>query len=157
MEAVNNFIFLRCKNDEEKFLNEFLKDIRKEEREEILILTNDIYKELNESIKNSTIAIKVLSKDNKPLCIYGTRKIKGIEGNLIWCVGTNEIMKYKKSFVKISKHILEKWKKQYGILYNCISVENKKSFIWLKMLGAEFSEPFLVANNKYFRRFILKG
>lgn len=156
MAVVNNFNFLRCKKHEESFLNEFLKDIRKADIEEISAFTNDIRKELEESIQNSNVAIKVLSKDNKPLCIYGVTKIKGIEGHMIWCVGTNEMMKYKKSFVKMSKHILGNWKKQYGTMYNCVSVDNKKAIAWLKYLGANFSEPFPIGGTgKNFMNFVL--
>ena len=156
MAVVNNFNFLRCKKHEESFLNEFLKDIRKADIEEISAFTNDIRKELEESIQNSNVAIKVLSKDNKPLCIYGVTKIKGIEGHMIWCVGTNEMMKYKKSFVKMSKHILGNWKKQYGTMYNCVSVDNKKAIAWLKYLGANFSKPFPISGTgKNFMNFVL--
>lgn len=156
MAVVNNFNFFRCKKHEESFLNEFLKDIRKADIEEISAFTNDIRKELEESIQNSNVAIKVLSKDNKPLCIYGVTKIKGIEGHMIWCVGTNEMMKYKKSFVKMSKHILGNWKKQYGTMYNCVSVDNKKAIAWLKYLGANFSEPFPISGTgKNFMNFVL--
>lgn len=156
MAVVNKFNFLRCKKNEEKFLNEFLKDMRKADIEEISALRNDIHKELEESLMNSSVAIKVLSPDDKPLCIYGVTEIKGVEGYLIWCVGTNELMKYKKSFVKMSKHILGNWKKQYGIMYNCVSVDNKKAIAWLKYLGATFSEPFPVGeDDKYFMKFVL--
>lgn len=144
-----DYVIKQCKKDETEFIKQFMQDIRKADLDELLSLTgNNPEREIIESVSNSIKAYKGTSADNKPLVLYGITKVQNVAGFMIWCVGTNELARYEKSFIKVSHAILKTWLKKYKRLYNFTSVKNKKSIKWLRWLGATFSEPFSAGEKK---------
>lgn len=153
-----DFTIKKCSKDETDFIERFLPDIRPADYDELISLTGDnIKQEIIESVNYSLHAYKVESCDNKPLALYGITKVEKVDGFMIWCIGTNELKKYEKSFTKLSRNILKIWLKKYKRLYNFVSIENEKSINWLKWLGAKFQKPFAAGvKNKEFIYFILE-
>lgn len=154
-----NLIIKKCTDNETDFINEFASDIRQADYNELTSLVgNDIKKELAESIANSMYSYKAMNEKNKPIALYGITKVQGVNGYLIWCVGTNEFKNYEKTFVKLSRQIIKIWLKKYKLLYNFVSIKNRASRKWLEWLGAEFEHPFTAGiKNEKFIYFILKG
>lgn len=145
-----------CKKFDEDFTDEFIKNIRLADYEEITSFTNDVKQELKESIENSLMAYIVQGESGEPLAMFGITHIEDMEGFMIWCVGTNYLIKYRREFIIMSRCIIETWRKKYRLLYNCVSAENKQAITWLKHLNAVFSEKFTIGKrNKKFMKFVI--
>jgi hypothetical protein len=56
---------------------------------------------------------------------------------------------YRKSFVKESKAIIDRWVELYGCLENTVACFNKRAIRWLKWVGAEFDEPYKIGTTDY--------
>ena len=82
-------------------------------------------------------------KDGKLIACWGLQILMGQKKNtfIIWALGTDELNKYRKSFVKESSAIINRWVELYGELTNTVACFNKRAIAWLKWQGAEFSEP----------------
>jgi hypothetical protein len=52
-------------------------------------------------------------------------------------VGTDELYKYLREFLSVSKTIINHWLDKYGTLYNFIDVRNVTHIEWLSWLGFE--------------------
>ena len=57
---------------------------------------------------------------------------------LPWLLGSDEIIKVQKSFLKESKIWVDKITKEYDLLYNYVHIGNRVSIKWLKYLGFTF-------------------
>jgi hypothetical protein len=68
---------------------------------------------------------------------------------IIWALGTDEMNHYRKSFVKESKAIIDRWVELYGCLENTVACFNKRAIRWLKWVGAEFDEPYKIGKTDY--------
>lgn len=94
----------------------------------------------------------------KPVCIFGVSKENYAGGRIIWCLGTDGIDECKKSFVKESRRILAEWTAEYGMLFNFVSVKNKRAIAWLKRMGAVFHDARPInANGDKFMMFTIGG
>lgn len=80
-------------------------------------------------------------EDDRPFLICGTRQDES--GGLVWAMGTNDILKYKRDFIAISTVWLEKCHEQYEELHNSVHSKNTEHIKWLKWLGFEFGKPFM--------------
>lgn len=106
----------------------------------------DYLQAIEKSMDNAEVVFVV--KGDKPLCVFGL----GEESNgirVVWLLASEGIEKYKREFIEYSYPILKFWFKEYGPMFNYISVENINSIRWLKWLGANFSEPFLIGGQGF--------
>ena len=58
---------------------------------------------------------------------------------IIWVLGTDDMKKIAKTFLKTSRSYIDHMLEFYPYLFNYIDVRNKESLLWLKYCGAEFS------------------
>nr|BDD44392.1 hypothetical protein 8 [Deltaproteobacteria bacterium] len=65
-----------------------------------------------------------------------------------WFLASDEIQKYKKTFTREARKIIERWLEEYFELRNFVSVENVLSTKWLKSLGFTFGEPSTLHDGK---------
>lgn len=91
-----------------------------------------------------------------PVLIYGIYSVNHEWGNVIWCIGTDDIKKCTRDFIVKSKEQIDKWKKEYGSMWNYVLTENTKSIKWLTHMGASWGEPLVVNGNEWVF-FQLKG
>lgn len=146
---MDKFKITKCGKDEDKFIKEFVSDLREADKKEMATFVDNPLLEITESVNASFEAYKVETVGSKPLALFGVTAVPEQKGYLIWCVGTDELRKYRKSFVKISKNVLKKWLTEYKLLFNFVSLENKNAVDWLKWLGAKFEKPFKIKNKDY--------
>jgi len=61
-----------------------------------------------------------------------------------WLVGTDEVQKYSKAFLRHSLGVVELWKKQYPFMRNYVDVRNTFSIRWLQWLkfSVYYPEPY---------------
>ena len=131
-------------------LENFLLNIRKSDKEELIYFFGKNYKDkfIDIVLKNIN-STSMLSYMGIPSCIGGT--YKDVLGTQVWLLCSN---KFDKKF--LFKYLLKKvneLKKENRILYNYIFKSNFKAVKWLSKLGFKFSDT--PDNNVKF--FILEG
>lgn len=91
----------------------------------------------------SPVYVARAADTGKLIACWGLQILMGKEKNtfIIWALGTDELNKYRKSFVKESSAIINRWVELYGELTNTVACFNKRAIAWLKWQGAEFSKP----------------
>jgi len=78
----------------------------------------------------------------------------GHEGFYIWMLGTNDVKKYRRIFIKHSRAWVWGFVGIYEKVYNYVHTENKLAMRWLRWCGAEFEEPILI-NDQPFSKFTI--
>lgn len=58
-----------------------------------------------------------------------------------WLLGSDEVLKVRKSFIKESNKYLDLMLSEFDILVNLVDTRNTLSIRWLKWLGFEFKDP----------------
>lgn len=86
-----------------------------------------------------------------PLGVYGVCPIQD-GGALVWLLGTDEITKHGRDFLRSSQKARDKYLTYYKYLTNAVHVKNKASIRWLTHLGAEWGET-TVANGVPLKHF----
>lgn len=100
----------------------------------------DTFKSLQTSVDASDIVRVGCGDGETPGVIWGA--IRAHENGLvIWALGTNDIVKYRKTFMKESKEQLREFfeiSPDIENLYNYTYTGNRLHHLWLKHCGAEF-------------------
>lgn len=131
-----------CEKDKhEEYIKEIAANMRKADIFELeAIGYKDRAQAIRDGIDGSEITM-FFGHREKPVCVFGIAKEETAGGRIIWCLGTDGIDECKKSFVLRSREVLKRWTEEYGMLYNFVSVKNKRAIAWLKRMGAVFHEP----------------
>lgn len=80
--------------------------------------------------------------DDVPVCIFGAICYdRSHTTGVPWFLATDEILKYQKTFLSMSRPYLQRMQAAYSRLENWVDVNNTSSIKWLKWLGAEFFGP----------------
>ena len=95
-----------------------------------------------------------LAPDGTPVCMFGS-------GNTafpyIWLLGTDEVRKYQKPFIKGSKTISQYLIQKHGSGANYVHEDNTQSIRWLKFCGASFLQKVTINNNPFVEFIIIKN
>lgn len=88
--------------------------------------------------------------DDLPLCVFGCCSDSLLSNSGIpWLLGTDEMMKYRKSVTAktrlVLKHFLERW----DYLSNCADARNRSTLRWLKTVGFKIGKPFILKHTGY--------
>lgn len=96
---------------------------------------------LLEGFNNSTLCLAVEYKRN-PIGMFGVvpQTILGRKA-AIWLLGSPEIEKIQRAFLKQSRRFINLMLDYYPFLQNWVDAENLKSIQWLKWLKADIEEP----------------
>lgn len=99
------------------------------------------YEALVHSFRVSPACFTVVYK-NEVVAMFGVTADKRMNGLAsIWFLSTDDIVKMKKTWLKLSKSTIQSMLITFPILYNFVQVGNEASIKWLKWLGAEFGDP----------------
>lgn len=138
---------IRTFKNQEYVIKEIAENMRRIDAFELnAIGCADIEDGIRQSIAASVVTMFMTAED-KPICIFGISKEVYEQGRVIWCLGTDDVDKHKKSFVRHSAEILKWWGSQYGRMFNYVSADNKKSIAWLKRMGAKLYYPIPINDN----------
>ena len=92
-----------------------------------------------------------------PVCLFGVVPASMVErSGRIWLVGTDNIDKYKLTFLRENRRLVKDLLNGYDLLYNYVDCRNKTAIKWLRWLGFGFGfdEPVLYgAHQLPFMRF----
>ena len=97
----------------------------------------------------------LLDDKNIPYIAFGCG-IAPTEEAYIWMLGTNDVFKYKKIFVKYCKRWVNKLASKYETVTNYVHVDNKLSIRWLKWCGAVFSPKLNILGQDFYKFYITK-
>lgn len=93
---------------------------------------------LEESVRQSAFAFTALH-DGVPMCLFGLRP-DGILSKRarLWLLGSEEINRTKKDFLRACKYVVDGFLDIYPELYNAVDAQYGQARRLLEFLGAEF-------------------
>jgi len=94
---------------------------------------------------------------NTPACMFGVVPILNNDEwktGSIWLLGTDEIDKHPKKFLRASKNMLEYFCDRWDMLENVVPVDHTETLQWLAWLGFVFCEEVTVVNGFECVRFV---
>ncbi len=105
------------------------------------------------SFKSSTKRFTV-EIDGLPVGMFGLvpETILGDIAN-VWMLGTTEMARIKKTFVKLSRGVIADFLVDYPVLWNVVDVRYAPAIRWLESCGAVFDEGSAIPG---FRRFSIR-
>lgn len=117
-----------------------------------------------EALKLSALASRDTARaglvDGIPACVFGVGQatILSLKGSP-WLLGTDELPKHARAFLRMSKAYVERIRQEYHLLENYVDARNKHAIRWLKWLGFEFEEakPFGPDRVPFHRFFMVKA
>lgn len=97
--------------------------------------------------------------NNEPLVMIGLVKRDMLTGSgVVWMLGANRAMKYKKEFFRQTKPVIDEMLTICPRLCNMVHGKNKSSIAWLKWLGFTIDDPIPHGpDGELFHRFYLEG
>ncbi len=134
----------------------FLKDIKKEDKEELVFSYPKNYKEkfIDVCLKNTETTYFLADNMYNPL-IIGGYIITNVKTSVIWLLSTNKIEQHKKEVFKYITEKINIFKKENDILYNYIYKSNFKALKWLGKLG--FAQKDIMGRFDYKIFYYTKG
>ncbi|MBC8410711.1 MAG: hypothetical protein H8E12_18635 [Rhodobacteraceae bacterium] len=123
-------------------LDHFVENLRQADRDEIKAYEGmGIREGLKLCIKGND-ELWVITFDNIPAMVYGLKDAtidlnndKNTRSGLIWALGTDDVFKYPKSLIKLSKKIINNWFLSYDFLFNYVWEGNTKHMKWIERMG----------------------
>ena len=117
---------------------ELTKGMRDMDKLECFSVGVDPSKAVESSMDYSDMSFTIMTKDNKVMAIFGAGQANE---PFIWMLGTNQVDRYAKDFLKHCRNWVWAFASFYGSVSNRIHVDNLVCIKWLKWCGAEFGEP----------------
>lgn len=108
------------------------------------------------SFTNSSEAVTI-QMDGRPIAMFGLVP-DSLLGNSarVWFLGTDELARMKKTFVKMSRKYIRDFLRKYPVLWNLVDQRYAQSILWLKSCGAEFSESPIMRGGYPFLLFSIR-
>lgn len=113
-------------------------EMRPEDAREVTSTGTTVMNSVWDGFTQSTPCFTAFGKHGEILAIWGV--VPSENGGSIWLLGSVHLEKYKKFFFKTSKQLLPVLLKVYPKLSNYMDDRNELHRVYLKALGAQFSE-----------------
>ncbi len=126
-------------------------NLRKSDKKELDFYIKNKEDFIELCLKNKKNAYFLADDNNNPIAIGGAKKINDSTAQL-WLLCTKYAHKNRFYLMKYIFSKIEKFKKEYSILFNYIYLENFDALIWLKKYGFKI----LDTNDKKFKLFYFK-
>ncbi len=127
--------------------------LREADAQELLAAGNESVKSALAYSFEASTQCRTVEIDGLPVGLFGivAATILGDEAN-IWFLGTPELARIKKTFVKESRRVVGSWLECYTVLWNVVDVRYSSAIRWLESMGAVFDDGSAIAG---FRRFTI--
>ena len=90
-------------------------------------------------VRTSSPCYTIRRRDGgRPCGIFGTSKSHYPDSGVVWLLGTDDLTRHGKSFIRYSRLWLKELHKHYRLLYNVIDARNKIHIRWLEWMGFDF-------------------
>jgi len=97
------------------------------------------FRALEVSLKNSVIAWTGMVGDSRPVAMFGVTPLDILGGmGSPWLLGTDEVRKYAKTFLRFNREYLPVMLDLFPRLVNYVDIRHEVSIRWLKHLGFTF-------------------
>lgn len=93
--------------------------------------------------------------DGIPAGMFGVVRSEDNTGN-VWFLGTNDMAKIKKTFVKESRKVIARFLIEFQALWNYVDSRYVSSIKWLSACGAEFYDEPLQIGGVNFLAFVIR-
>lgn len=113
-------------------------DMREEDMIECIGLMHHPKDAVVESFVSSCKCYSVRSEEGLHCCFGVSRRSDDI--GIVWLLGTRQMPKIRKYFLKHSKQYVEELMEGFEYLTNVVMKTNHLSYRWLQWLGAEFND-----------------
>ncbi len=81
--------------------------------------------------------------NDRPAAMFGVGPFQGVPGTgLVWLLGTDDILKFARSFLRDTRNQIEKLHEHYPTLTNVVHAENELHVRWLEWAGFSFTRTF---------------
>ena len=107
-------------------------------------------------MKKDAVTYTALHK-GVPACMFGVVPIYDdldLKTGSIWLLGTDEIDKYPRKFLRASKPMLEYFMDRWDVVENVVPMDHKNTIEWLAWLGFLFSDEETLVNGFSCIRFV---
>lgn len=88
--------------------------------------------------------------------MFGCVRDANSTGANAWFLGSPELARMKKTFVKLTRVIFDMFLVEYTHIWNLVDARYAKSIRWLEASGAEFYPESLVINGMPFQGFVVR-
>ena len=108
------------------------------------------------SIKKAE-TFSVLSPSDETICMFGTVPVSnkdGIKTGSIWLLGSYELDKYSKTWLRLTESVFDYFQNTYDVLENVVPVDHKKTIRWLKYAKCMFAQQETLINGFPCVRFV---
>jgi len=112
------------------------KGLRDQDARELEVLGVEARPSLEHGLKHSTECLTVVV-NSAPCAMFGVVPHEGKSG-IIWLLGTEDLLKISRRFLRESKHWLDHITKDYELVGNVVHKGNTVSTRWLQWLGFTF-------------------
>lgn len=105
---------------------------------------------LHQPIKEKDGFVFTALYDNQPVAMFGVANLLSdddLNMGTVWMLGTNELYKIQKSFIKTTKEVVDWLMTKYDIIENIVPVQNIRTIKWLKLLKFSVSSEKIKVNN----------
>lgn len=137
---------------------EALKDrLRGSDEKEVIAAGNENGEDaLRQSFARSTLCYSV-DIDGVPSAMYGIvpESLVGESAN-VWFLGSPEMSRIKKTFVKVSRKVIADFLLEYPRLWNVVDGRYVSAIRWLESCGAVFSKEPVMLGGVGFYRFTIR-
>lgn len=79
--------------------------------------------------------------DDRPVTCFGARRTSMVsDRGIVWLLGTDELVRVKRTFVKQSMGYVDILSNAFPVLENWVDIRNEFSIKWLRWCGFQFAE-----------------
>ena len=124
-------------------------NMRKEDIKEVSCFSGTPRDALLRALDQDESTMTVLSPDNIPYAMFGAGQVN--DEAYIWMLGTEDIKKHKFEFLKRCREWVWAFVGIYEKVHNYVHADNELAIKWLEWCGADFSEPFMIKDEPFYK------
>lgn len=128
-----------------------LKDnLRHHDALECLLLGSDPESAMKHAFETDTATYTALDSEGKAFGMFGSGPLVGTTTGYIWFLGTPEVNKHRRAFLRASRDWVQFLSAPYDATANIVLKDNKVAVRWLKFCGAKFIREIEVSGQSFY-------
>lgn len=139
---------------EARHIPHLAKNMREADIIEVNCFTGDPAKALFNGLMNDDHTFTLMDSMEVPYAMFGAGTVN--KEAYIWMLGTDDIVKYKRFFIKICRAWVNVLVNKYSTVFNFVHEDNKLAIRWLEWCGAVLGEEVIVKNERFYQFKITK-
>lgn len=128
-------------------------NLRHHDKMECYLLGSTPSKAMRLALRIDGATYTALDENGEPFAMFGSGPKQAI--GYIWMLGTEDVLKHKRQFIRASRDWIQYLSKPYGVTSNVVLKDNRMSVRWLKFCGAIFLRELEISSETFYE-FIIK-